>query len=211
LRDAPGFQIVSELAPRPEDAVFDKITMSAFEGTPLAIALRDCGISSIAIVGIATEVGIEPTARHAADLCFIPVIIADACGGGDEAAARGWTLDELADLANTSRATLVGLFQKSVQASPLAFLADRRLALARQRMRTRYRSESAFSRAYRPSIATGPTSDAFISLWNGRSVELIWVKFTLRATPHARADRFVPIVLRKSVQNLTMARPPRKR
>ena len=88
LRDAPGFQIVSELAPRPEDAVFDKITMSAFEGTPLAIALRDCGISSIAIVGIATEVGIEPTARHAADLCFIPVIIADACGGGDEAAAQ---------------------------------------------------------------------------------------------------------------------------
>jgi nicotinamidase-related amidase len=53
--------------------------------TPLAIALRDCGISSITIVGIATEVGIEPTARHAADLCFIPVIIADACGGGDEA------------------------------------------------------------------------------------------------------------------------------
>jgi len=88
LRDAPGFQIVSELAPRPEDAVFDKITMSAFEGTPLAIALRDCGISSIAIVGIATEVGIEPTPRHAADLCFIPVIIADACGGGDEAAAQ---------------------------------------------------------------------------------------------------------------------------
>jgi nicotinamidase-related amidase len=88
LRDAPGFQIVPELAPRPEDAVFDKITMSAFEGTPLAIALRDCGISSIAIVGIATEVGIEPTARHAADLCFIPVIIADACGGGDEAAAQ---------------------------------------------------------------------------------------------------------------------------
>jgi biuret amidohydrolase len=64
LRDAPGFQIVSELAPRPEEVVFDKITMLAFEGTPLAIALRDCGISSIAIVGIATEVGIEPTARH---------------------------------------------------------------------------------------------------------------------------------------------------
>jgi nicotinamidase-related amidase len=68
--------------------VFDKITMSAFEGTPLAIALRDCGIMSIAIAGIATEVGIEPTARHAADLCFIPVIIADACGAGDEAAAE---------------------------------------------------------------------------------------------------------------------------
>ena len=88
LRDQPSFQIVSELTPMPEEAIFDKITMSAFEGTPLALALRDCGILSIAIVGIATEVGIEPTARHAADLCFIPVIIADACGGGDEAAAQ---------------------------------------------------------------------------------------------------------------------------
>ena len=88
LRDAPGFQIVPELMPTPEEAIFDKITMSAFEGTPLAIALRDCGIMSIALAGIATEVGIEPTARHAADLCFIPVIIADACGAGDEAAAQ---------------------------------------------------------------------------------------------------------------------------
>jgi nicotinamidase-related amidase len=88
LRDAPGFQIVPELMPTQEEAIFDKITMSAFEGTPLAIALRDCGIMSIAIAGIATEVGIEPTARHAADLCFIPVIIADACGAGDEAAAQ---------------------------------------------------------------------------------------------------------------------------
>jgi len=88
LRDSPGFQIIPELTPTPEEAVFDKITMSAFEGTPLAIALRDCGIMSIAIAGIATEVGIEPTARHAADLCFIPVIIADACGAGHEAAAE---------------------------------------------------------------------------------------------------------------------------
>jgi nicotinamidase-related amidase len=88
LRDASGFQIVSELAPVQDEAIFDKITMSAFEGTPLALALRDCGILSVAIAGIATEVGIEPTARHAADLCFIPVIIADACGAGDEAAAR---------------------------------------------------------------------------------------------------------------------------
>jgi biuret amidohydrolase len=62
--------------------------MSAFEGTPLSIALRDCAIRAIAIVGIAMEVGIEPTARQAADLGFIPVIVADACGGGNEEAAR---------------------------------------------------------------------------------------------------------------------------
>src|SRR5215467_5272451 len=43
LRDSPGFQITPELAPSSTEAVFDKITMSAFEGTPLNIALRDCG------------------------------------------------------------------------------------------------------------------------------------------------------------------------
>ena len=60
-----GFAIVPELHPAPSEAIFDKITMSAFEGTPLDIALRDCGIRAVAIVGIAMEIGIEPTARHA--------------------------------------------------------------------------------------------------------------------------------------------------
>ena len=62
--------------------------MSAFEGTPLAMALRVCGITAVAIVGIATEIGIEPTARHAADLGIIPVIVADACGAGHADAAE---------------------------------------------------------------------------------------------------------------------------
>jgi nicotinamidase-related amidase len=89
LRDSPGFAIVPELAPRPSEAIFDKLAMSAFEGTPLEFALRDCGIMAVAIVGIATEIGIEPTARHAADLGFVPVIVADACGAGEaDAAAR---------------------------------------------------------------------------------------------------------------------------
>jgi nicotinamidase-related amidase len=88
LRDSPGFQIAAELAPLPSEAIFDKITMSAFEGTPLTIALRDCGITAVAIAGIAMEIGIEPTARHAADLGLIPVIIADACGAGNAEAAK---------------------------------------------------------------------------------------------------------------------------
>jgi biuret amidohydrolase len=88
LRDTPGFAIVPELQPLSSEAVFDKITMSAFEGTPLPIALRDCGITAVAIAAIAMEVGTEPTARHAADFDFVPVIIADACGGGDAVAAQ---------------------------------------------------------------------------------------------------------------------------
>lgn len=88
LRDTPGFQIAPELAPLPSEGVVDKITMSAFEGTFLDIALRDCGINSFVIVGIALEVGIEPTVRHGMDLSYIPVVVTDACGYGNSAAAQ---------------------------------------------------------------------------------------------------------------------------
>jgi nicotinamidase-related amidase len=62
--------------------------MSAFEGTWLDFALRDCGINAFIIVGVATEIGIEPTIRHGADLGYIPVLVADACGAGNEEAAN---------------------------------------------------------------------------------------------------------------------------
>jgi biuret amidohydrolase len=89
LRGTPGFEIVAELAPLPSEAVLDKITFSAFEGTPLSIVLRDCGLTSFAVCGIATEIGIDPTARHGADLGFVPVVVRDACGAGhDDAAER---------------------------------------------------------------------------------------------------------------------------
>ena len=88
LRDSPAFHIVPALTPLSSEAIFDKITMSAFEGTPLNIALRDCGVTAVAVAGVALEVGIEPTVRHAADLGLIPVIISDACGSGDANAAR---------------------------------------------------------------------------------------------------------------------------
>jgi len=87
LRDTPGFQITPEIAPLPTEGVIDKITMSAFEGTFLNIAFRDCGINSFVIVGIALEVGIEPTVRHGMDLSYIPVVVTDAYGYGNAAAA----------------------------------------------------------------------------------------------------------------------------
>jgi nicotinamidase-related amidase len=85
---APHSQISPDVAPTDAEAVFDKITMSAFAGTPLDIVLRDRGVMAVGLVGAALEVGIEPTARHAADLGYIPVLVEDACGWGDETAAR---------------------------------------------------------------------------------------------------------------------------
>jgi len=86
LRDAEATPIVPELAPRAEEAVFDKITMSAFDSTALALALRDAGVRAIAITGIAMEIGIEPTARQATDHGFAAVVVEDACGFGSQEA-----------------------------------------------------------------------------------------------------------------------------
>ena len=40
LRDTPGFQIVPGLSPLPPGGVFDKLTMSDFEGTWLDFAFN---------------------------------------------------------------------------------------------------------------------------------------------------------------------------
>ena len=34
LPDGPGFHLIPEMTPLPSEAIFDKISMSAFEGTP---------------------------------------------------------------------------------------------------------------------------------------------------------------------------------
>jgi nicotinamidase-related amidase len=108
LRDTPAFQIVDDLTPLPSEGIFDKLAMSAFEGTPLATALRDCSIRYFLIVGVATEIGIDITCRHAVDLGFIPILVRDACGfGHKEAADRALqTLEFLGDTVLTDIAAV---------------------------------------------------------------------------------------------------------
>ncbi|MFR9767826.1 cysteine hydrolase family protein [Nocardia sp. SC052] len=90
-RDTPAFELVPELRPRADEVVFDKTSMSAFEGTPLASMLRDLRIGAYAIAGVALEIGIAPTVTHSTDLGFVPVVISDAVGGRDkEAMARAY-------------------------------------------------------------------------------------------------------------------------
>lgn len=113
LRDSSDFQLIPEVSPLPSEAIFDKITMSAFEGTLLNIAWRDCGINAFAIVGIATEIGIEPTVRHASDLGYISVVVTDACGAGSEDAAQRSlaSLEFAGDALMTNVETICGLFR----------------------------------------------------------------------------------------------------
>ena len=114
LRDSPAFQIIPDLGPRPSEGIVDKITMSAFEGTYLEIALRDCGIRSFIIVGIALEIGIDPTCRQGADLGFWPILVQEACGAGNEEAANHSlaSLKHMGDTTVTDVETICGLLAK---------------------------------------------------------------------------------------------------
>lgn len=87
------------------------------------------------------------------------------------APARDWSLDELADTAATSRATLVRSFRSAVDMAPLAFLSELRLTLARRQIRASntplaviaeevgYQSETAFNRAYHRRFEISPGAD----------------------------------------------------
>jgi biuret amidohydrolase len=118
-REAPQTRIVPELEPLENEAVSDRIAMSAFEGTFLNTALRDLGIDCFAICGIATEIGIEPTVRHGADLCYVPVVISDACGAGnEEEAARSLDLLRFAgDAILTDTETISRLLRRASSGS----------------------------------------------------------------------------------------------
>ncbi|MFE2960872.1 cysteine hydrolase family protein [Nocardia tengchongensis] len=114
-RDTPAFQLVPELQPREGEVVFDKTSMSAFEGTPLASTLRDLGIGAYAIVGVALEIGIAPTVSHSTDLGFVPIVIRDGVGGRDTAGLqRAW--DDFAFQGHaivTDSDTIVPLLEKT--------------------------------------------------------------------------------------------------
>ncbi len=94
LQGSPLWEIVPELAPREGEVIIDKITMSAFEGTFLNLAMRDAHLDCFVIAGIALEVGIGPTVRHALDLNMCPVLVTDACGS-KAADAREQTIGTL--------------------------------------------------------------------------------------------------------------------
>jgi len=111
---SPAFQIVPELEPRDGEVLVDKITMSAFEGTFLNLAMRDAGISSFLIAGIALEIGIEPTVRQALDLNYLPVVITDACGSKTEELKHRSlaTLNETGEVFTASTADIEKMLQR---------------------------------------------------------------------------------------------------
>ena len=66
-----------------DDRVVKKHTPSFFVGTMVEQFLRNRGVDTIILTGVSTDAGIEGTARHAAALGFLPVVVEDAVGSFD--------------------------------------------------------------------------------------------------------------------------------
>ncbi|HTR36466.1 MAG TPA: isochorismatase family protein [Bryobacteraceae bacterium] len=71
------FAIVDELTPQPGDIVIVKTLYSGFARTSLDEELRSRGIRYLFFTGIATNVCVESTLRHAYFLDYWPILITD--------------------------------------------------------------------------------------------------------------------------------------
>lgn len=89
---------IDGLKPLPHHIVLEKSQPSLFVDTPLDLRLKTLGVDTLIICGVATDIGIEFTCRHAAALGYFTVVVEDASGAYSDAAherslafLRGWT------------------------------------------------------------------------------------------------------------------------
>ncbi len=71
-------ELLPELNAQPEDHRVTKHTWGAFTGTGLDAYLRAQGVTQVVVVGIATSIGVESTARQAHELGFNVTLATDA-------------------------------------------------------------------------------------------------------------------------------------
>lgn len=97
--------LLDGLEPTDDELVIEKSTPSLFIGTAVETRLRARGVQTLILAGVATEQGIEFTARHALALGFFVVVAEDAVGSfSPEAHELGLTfLRTVADLHDVAK------------------------------------------------------------------------------------------------------------
>jgi len=83
---SPEAEIASALAPVEGDIVLNKHTANIFFGTNFEQLMRFRGIQTILFTGIATEYGVEHSAREAAIRGFYSVVVSDCVSSPDKTA-----------------------------------------------------------------------------------------------------------------------------
>jgi nicotinamidase-related amidase len=96
--DAPGAALVAEMVVQPGDRVSDNQRLSGLAGNDLDASLVDAGVTTLLVTGVATNLTVEQTARHATDLGFTVHVVSDCVAAVNPAVHE-------ASLANLDRAT----------------------------------------------------------------------------------------------------------
>jgi nicotinamidase-related amidase len=84
---APGTsdrEVADAVRPEPGDVVIEKATPNIFLGTNFEPMLRNRSIRSLIFTGIATEMGVEHSAREAGARGFYPVVATDCVSSRDQ-------------------------------------------------------------------------------------------------------------------------------
>ena len=77
-----GAEVVSELAPWPEDVVITKHTTSPFNTTDIEVYLRRFGVTTLILTGFSTTGVVEGCLRDARDKDYDCVVVRDCCAAG---------------------------------------------------------------------------------------------------------------------------------
>ena len=89
LQGTPAVEVIDDIAPRPDEPVVRGQAANGFDGTALDTILRVAAVDTLVLVGIATDVAVESTARAASDRQYRTIVVSDACqADSDEAHAR---------------------------------------------------------------------------------------------------------------------------
>jgi nicotinamidase-related amidase len=81
---SPDREIPEIVKPHHDDVILEKPSTSIFFGTNFEYMMRSRRINTLIFTGIATEIGIESSARDAANRGFYPVVVEDCVSSMDK-------------------------------------------------------------------------------------------------------------------------------